>query len=129
MAAMMSVVFAMRPNNNDARLGIVARSDNDNRRAVVVRTILVVVRARVSMVIRPPDHDLAVEVGIAKTDRYPDARLRLRDPTRQSQQQSDNHEDPFHSYLLSGPHIRKEHAITREFVSSCCITSWLGNGR
>src|SRR5687768_8203081 len=102
-AAMMPAVLAMGRYDDDARLRIVGRGDNDNRRAVIVRTILVVVRARVSMVIRPPDHDLSVEVGIAKTDRDPDTRLGLRDTTRQSHQQSDNDEDPFHDCLLSAP--------------------------
>ena len=98
----------MRPHHHDA-LAVIARSDDDYRDAVIIRAVGVIVGTRVSMVIRPADHDLPVEIGIAETERNPNARLGLRDASREAKQQCENDEYPFHGYLLSAP-VHKEEA-------------------
>src|SRR6185503_613772 len=80
---MVAAVVAMRPDDDHA---LVAGSDHHNGHAViVVRTVSVVSGGRVSMVVRPPNHDLTVEVGIAEAERNPDARLGLRDASREAE--------------------------------------------
>jgi hypothetical protein len=70
-------VIAVRPHDDDAF--VIARSDDQHRHAVIVRTVSVISGGRVSMVVRPPNHDLAVEIGIAEAERNPDTSLSLCD--------------------------------------------------
>jgi hypothetical protein len=85
---------------DDNALAVIARLDDDHRCPVIVRAISVVVGTRVSMVVRLADHDLTSEVRIPEAERNPDARLSLRDASREAKQQSDNDECPFHGFLL-----------------------------
>jgi hypothetical protein len=108
----------IRPNDNDA-IAMIARRDDDYRYAVIVRTVLIVVRTGVSMVIRPPDDDLTIEVGIAEAERNPNPSLGPRDTSREAKQQSENDEYPFHGYLLVSPVLGKRRARSVYFVRRC----------
>jgi hypothetical protein len=110
----------IRPNDNDA-LAVMARRDDDYRYAVIVRTVSVVRDGRVSMVVRSPNDDLTVEVGIAEAERNPNASLGLRDASREPKQQSENDENPFHDYLLVSPFHREEACQIGRFCKWLCL--------
>jgi hypothetical protein len=116
MIAVIAAVIPMGPDNDDP---FVSRRDDHDGDAMIVRTVSVVRDGRVSMVIRSPNHDLTVEVGIAEAERNPNPSLGLRDASREPKQQSENDEYPFHGYLLVSLCIGKRRARSRCFVRRC----------
>ena len=85
--AVIAAVVTVWPHNDDPL--VAWRNDHDGD-AVIVGTVSVVSDGRVSMVIRPPDNHLTVEVGIAEAERNPDASLCLGDTSREAKQQSES---------------------------------------
>ena len=63
-------VVTVPPNDDDAGL-----LHNDQRRAMIVRAVVVRVRASVSMIVGTADDDLTRDVWASKAERDPDAGL------------------------------------------------------
>ena len=97
-------VVTVPPNDDDARL-----LHNDQRRAMIVRAVSVVVSVRMSMMVGTADDDMTRDVGVSKAERDPDSGLGRRNASRKPEQQSNKNESVFHDYLL-GRSLRKSHA-------------------
>jgi hypothetical protein len=93
-----AVVATLGTNHDDARRGIIPGNDDDDRGggggegAVIVRTIPMIMGARVAVIMRAPNHDLPVKVGITEAECDADSRLRVRDARGDPHQQSQNNE-------------------------------------
>lgn len=92
---MIPVVTMMAARVVTVRAIVTGSHDDDGSRAVSI-----VVRARVSMIVRPADHNLTAEVRIPETQRNTNPGLGLRDADPKTKQQRDNDEHAFHTYLL-----------------------------
>src|SRR5262245_16959350 len=97
-------VVTVPPNDDDGRL-----LHNDQRRAMIVRAVAVVVRVSVSMIVGTADDDMTRDVRVSKADRHTDPRLGLRHSSYEPEQQADKNGCAFHGYLL-GRSLRKRHA-------------------
>ena len=104
MTMMAAHVVTVPANDDDARL-----LHNDQRPAMIVRAVPVVVRMSVSMMIGTADDDMTRNVWVPKAERDSNAGLGLRDSSHKPEQQSNKNECAFHSYLL-GRSPRKRHA-------------------
>src|SRR5258707_1158793 len=82
----------MRAHDDHSRSAVVARFDDDDAGWAVA----VVIRMRVSEVIRLANHDLSTEVRITKTQRDADPCLGLREAGSKTEQQSNGNEYAFH---------------------------------
>src|SRR5206468_2320298 len=102
-------VTAVRPHDNHARCAINTWSNDD----VWCRMVAVVIRARVSIVIGTPDHDVTAQVRIPKTQRNTDSSLSLCDTRGEAKQEPDDDEYAFHGSSWCD-RLRKRRAIAVE---------------